>query len=316
MAVRSWRNVDWAAHEREARIEGVRVRYVDYGDGPPLLLVHGMAGSWESWLANIPALGDRYRVIAVDLPGFGASEALPEDEDFGGYVRLLEALLDELCVGAVGLVGHSLGGLVTLSLAAAMPHRVRCLVLVSGGGAELSALRLKAIQSVFWLFRLVLAVPGALRLIVTTPLGRLLLSPAVFDSRGISRDLLARMVPRTVGPGFMDAVRRGGEQLGELDLAQVVAPTLLVWGRQDRILPLAVAHDLATDLLEAHLVVLEDVGHCAMFEAPDACNGYILDFLGAQRLGRGSPAPGRAHAYAWLSSRPGGSRTERCGNDA
>jgi len=301
-------------HKRETRIGGLRVRYVDYGDGPPLLMVHGMAGSWESWLANIPALGEAYRVIAVDLPGFGASEALPSSDDFGAYLRVLEGLLDDLGIGAVGVVGHSLGGLVGLSLAAAAPERVRCLVLVSGGGAELSPLRLRVIQTVFFLFRLALAVPGFSRLLVATPAGRLLLSPAVRDWKGIPRDLLVQMIPLRIGPGFMDAVRRAGRQLGELDLARIVAPTLLIWGRHDRILPLADARGLAADLLQAQLVVIDDVGHCAMFEAPDLCNDYILNFLGMQRLDRGIADPGRPSAHAWLSAGIGNKRTERCGD--
>ena len=72
----AWTEVDWPEHVHDVSVLGSTTRYVDYGEGPPLLLIHGMAGSWQSWLANIPALGRHHRVITVDLPGFGGSEPL------------------------------------------------------------------------------------------------------------------------------------------------------------------------------------------------------------------------------------------------
>lgn len=281
----SWRSIDWDEYLHEATVCGATLRYVDYGEGPPLLAVHGMGGSWESWLSNIPELGGHYRVIAVDLPGFGGSEALAAGAGFNAYLDSLAGLLDEIGIPEVVLLGHSLGGLVALSFAAAYPDRCLGLVLASGGGTVLGRLRLTAIQAVFWILQKVFAVPGVRSLFVKTSLGTLMLAVAVRHPRRISRDLLDQMLPRTVGPGFMTAVRLGSEQLHRLNVRHVVVPVLLIWGREDRLLPLAGGRDLAAQLPRAELVVLDDVGHCAMFEAPDDFNDAAQRFLAAHPFG-------------------------------
>src|SRR4051812_1213406 len=105
------------------------------GEGRPVLFVHGLGGSWQNWLENIPAAADAgYRAIAVDLPGFGASEMPAEKISIAGYGGLLDALLEELGVGPVALVGNSMGGFVGAEVAIAFPHRVEQLVLVSAAG--------------------------------------------------------------------------------------------------------------------------------------------------------------------------------------
>jgi pimeloyl-ACP methyl ester carboxylesterase len=277
--VGSWVDVDWSAHVHDVIVGGRVVRYVDYGEGSPLLLVHGMAGSWQTWLLNLEALGAEHRVIAVDLPGFGGSEPLPAGAGFSGYLTTLRGLLDELGIDRAAVFGHSLGGLVALSFAAARPERTACLVLVSAGGVALSAARLRVIQAAFWLFRLVLLTPGVRRALVRGNGGRFVLSPAVHHWRALPVALVDQMMPRAIGAGFMEAVRLGSEQLRELAPERVDVPVLLAWGRQDRILPLAAARDLVARLHQAQLVVLDDVGHCAMFEAADEFDALALDFL-------------------------------------
>ncbi|WP_272902678.1 alpha/beta fold hydrolase [Nocardioides sp. WS12] len=247
------------------------------------MLVHGMAGSWQSWLLNLEALGEHHRVIAVDLPGFGGSEPLPAGADFSGYVTVLRCLLDELEIESVAVFGHSLGGLVALSFAAARPERTACLVLVSAGGVELSRPRLWIIRAAFWLVRLVLLTPRARQVLVRSVVGRLALSPAVHRWRDLPSELVAQMVPRAIGPGFMEAVRLGTAQLRRLAPERVDVPVLLFWGERDRILPLAAGRSLVACLERARLVVLDDVGHCAMFEAADEFNALALDFLAEQQ---------------------------------
>lgn len=295
-------------------MDGRRLTYVDHGDGPPVLLVHGMAGSWETWLANIVGLAEQHRVIAVDLPGFGDSEPLVEDDDFEGYVRALQGLLDELGVPSVAVIGHSLGGLVALSLASLAPERVRCVVLVSGGGVTLSRTRLLAIQVAFWLLAAVLALPGVHRVLTSSRVIRAVTRPAIHAGRDVPVDLLARMMPRRVGPGFMHAVRRGADQLDLLDLARVTAPVLLVWGRHDRILPLATGQQLDRALQQSRLVVVEDAGHCAMFEAPDEFLELATNFLGMQLVDRHGPAVGRASAHSWRTPRVNTATAQRYGD--
>jgi len=297
-----WTTIDWSSYVHEARPFGRVVRYVDYGEGPPLLLIHGMGGSWQSWLANIPSLGEQYRVIAVDLSGFGGSDPLPTGAVFNGYADVLECLLDELGISSVAVFGHSLGGLVALSLAARSPERVSCAVLVSGGGAELSRLRLAGIQAAFWVMKHLLGLPG-----VATWLGRsrmtgALMWPAVHDWRAVPIELVWEMFPRTVSSGFLDALGLGASGLGTLDPRAVTAPVLLAWGREDRILPLRVGRQLEASLPKGRLVVFGDVGHCAMFEDPFRFNKLSKSFLAAQRVDEGRLADGRAAVRSWLAS--------------
>jgi len=299
MSVPVWTDVDWSTYVHHAEVAGSRVEYVDYGSGPPLLLVHGLGGRWATWIANIPALGEHYRVIAVDLPGFGGSEPLPVGAGFTAYVDVLEGLLDELGVPSVAVFGHSLGGLVSLTLAGTAPERVRCLVLVSGGGAPLTRLRLVAIQSIFRVLRLLFTAPWARWLLTRPTVSRTLLRPAVHDPRSIPDALIQVMVPSSITPGFLDAIRLGGAGLRSLDLAAVTAPALLVWGREDRILPLATAQELLAELPAACLVAIDRVGHCAMFEAPEEFERLAEDFLAQQGTDRGTPPRVRASARSW-----------------
>lgn len=302
MSAPLWTDVDWAPYVHHVEVAGARVEYVDYGSGPPLLLVHGMGGRWATWIANIPALGEHYRVIAVDLPGFGGSDPLPWGAGFPDYVDVLEGLLNELGVPSVAVFGHSLGGLVSLTLAGTAPERVRCLVLVSGGGAPLTRLRLVAIQSAFRVLRLLFTAPGARWMLRRPAVSRTLLRPAVHSPRSIPAALIRVMVPSSITPGFLDAIRLGGAGLRSLDLASVVAPALLVWGRKDRILPLAYAEELALRLKAGRLVVLDRVGHCAMFEAPAEFQRLTEEFLALQWTDRGAPPTDRASAWSWCGS--------------
>lgn len=292
----SWTAVDWSRHVHEAHVDGRRVSYADYGSGPTVLLIHGMAGSWRNWLLNVPTLARDQRVIAVDLPGFGDSDALPRGAAFGQYVDVIAGLLDTLGIEDVAVVGHSFGGLVALSLAEGRPDRVAAVVLVAGGGVELSLPRLTAIRAAFALLHVLLLVPGAVRVLRSPRAARLLLAPIVHDTRSLPQDLLPELMPRSVGRGFMDAVRLGSERLGSLDLRSVSARVLLIWGRADRILPLEVGRRLAFGLAKARLVVLEDVGHCPMLEQPERCNQVMGDFLAGFRRPEGlaSQRPGAA----------------------
>src|SRR5262245_48131303 len=114
---------------REVTIDGLRVRYVRAGSGPPLLLVHGILSSIYTWRDLLPLLAREHDVVALDLPGFGASD-LPADLSGTSYPRVLLGLMDQLGLPRVSIVGHSLGGAVACLLAAERPERVERLALI------------------------------------------------------------------------------------------------------------------------------------------------------------------------------------------
>src|SRR5436305_10535375 len=131
-----WREIDWASHLHDTIVEGRRVRYCDYGtgDGPPVVMLHGLGGSWQNWLENIPRIGQQRRVIAVDLPGHGASEMPVEKISISAFGRCVDALCEQLGLGAVELVGNSTGGFTATEVAIQFPSRAAGHVLVSAAG--------------------------------------------------------------------------------------------------------------------------------------------------------------------------------------
>ena len=139
-----WRDVDWHSHHHTAEIEGVPIHYVDIGDrdATPVLLVHGLNGVWQNWLDTLPTLAERYRAIALDLPGFGDTP-LPEEDPItiGYYARMVDAFLGQLGIDRLAVVGHSMGGFIGAELALPYATRVDRLTLVGAAGISITALR-------------------------------------------------------------------------------------------------------------------------------------------------------------------------------
>jgi pimeloyl-ACP methyl ester carboxylesterase len=274
-----WASIDWTRHERDAGILGRRLRYVDYGEGPAVVLVHGLGGCWQWWLETIPSLGRAHRVVAVDLPGFGASEPLPAPGEMSVHVQTLVALLDHLGLERVVLAGHSLGGLIALLFASRHERRLHGVASVCGGGIALGRLRLAAIADAFLIFNQVVRLPGVTRALALRPrLRRALFAPATGDARSLSPALAAEIVPRLSSPGFADAVVSGAQIANLIDAREIGSPALLIWGALDPILPVAGARELARRLPDGRLVVLDGVGHCPMFECPDRFVAALTGF--------------------------------------
>lgn len=277
-----WLGVGWSPHVHERPVAGRRVRYVDYGSGSPLVLVHGLGGSWTTWLENLPDLGEHHRVIAVDLPGFGGSEALPLHAELREHGETVAELLDALGIAAAVVVGHSLGGLVVLRLAGERPDLVRRLVLVDVGGVPLTPLRLAVIVRGFTLLHAIIARPGVLETVARRPrLRRLVLAGAVADPASVSPQLALETVPLMAAPGFLGAVAAAARAVSAAEPEAVRCPMLLLWGRQDRILPVRQAEALGDRLADARLQVFDDAAHCPMFEVPDAFDAALLAFAAA-----------------------------------
>jgi pimeloyl-ACP methyl ester carboxylesterase len=136
-----WLDVDWREHQRWVTIDGRRVNLIELGSGPPVVFVHGLSGSWQNWLEQLPVFARERRVIAFDLPGFGESEMPRGKITISGYGRFVEALLVELGVSSAAVVGNSMGGFIGIELAIRFPQRVERLVLVSAAGLSIEYLR-------------------------------------------------------------------------------------------------------------------------------------------------------------------------------
>src|SRR6516225_5840582 len=196
-----WRSAAWQAHLHDVVLRGRRTHYLDIGEGPAVVLVHGLASAWAAWFCNIPELAASYRVIAVDLPGFGRSDGFAGAVEIGHYVDALIQLLDHLGVSDVRIVGHSLGGIVAHRFAAGNPERTAALVIVASGGPP-HGVPEPIFHGLAMGSTLLNPVPrpmirrAVLGAMAITPLRQLLVGQVVHDPAGVSHDnrgvLLAR----------------------------------------------------------------------------------------------------------------------------
>ncbi len=130
----AWLGIDWSEHRHEIDVVGARANYVEMGEGPPIVFVHGLSGAWQNWLEQIPHFARSHRVIAVDLPGFGASPMPPWEISVPAYGTFLRDFCERLGVERCAIVGNSMGGFIATEVAIAEPERVSHLVLVSAAG--------------------------------------------------------------------------------------------------------------------------------------------------------------------------------------
>jgi pimeloyl-ACP methyl ester carboxylesterase len=284
-------DVDWRAHQRWVLVDGQPVNTIELGEGPPIVFVHGLSGSWQNWLEQLPVLADEHRVLALDLPGFGYSPMPREEISIAGYARLLDRLLDALDISAAAVVGNSMGGFVGAELAIAYPQRVERLVLVSAAGLSthndprtvrsIPALRrtqrLLAMGTAWFASKsdVVARRPrlreATMNLVVRHP-GRLPAALAAEQLRGAGK------------PGFIPALEALiGYDVRER-LPEIACPTLIVWGDRDQLINVRDADVFEELIPNSRKVIFEDTGHMAMLERPEAFNGLLREFLAEQPL--------------------------------
>ena len=279
-----WLKIDWSEHRREIDVVGSRVNYVELGEGPPLLLVHGLSGSWQNWLENIPHFARTHRVIAPDLPGFGASPMPPWEITIPAYGRFVRDLCERLGVDRAAIVGNSMGGFIATEVAVAEPDRIEKLVLVSAAGITWARARREP-AAVFG--RMVRAsTPLALRF--QTGVGMLRPRARQFSFRGVfhnpnglRRELLwENLVPALQSPGYFDAfINLVGYDIRDR-LEGIKDPTLIVWGRNDRVVPVPAAFSYQRRIPNSRLEVFDQTGHVPMLERPVRFNRLLDEFLG------------------------------------
>jgi pimeloyl-ACP methyl ester carboxylesterase len=261
--------------ERDRVVCGVPTRFLVAGDGPPMLLLHGDGDNRLDWRWTVPHLAGRYRVYAPDLPGFGGGGMPPDcsPEFFGRFTR---EFLDAVCLEPAVVVGNSLGGLVALRLALHTPDRVRALGLIGGAGLGrevnllLRQLTLRGVgeAAVRWGRT---RVGAAHRAVQRIPL--LFANPAAVPAAWIVEQYrLARL------PGFLETTlaalrgqvdRHGQKQILLDDMAHLAMPTLLIWGRRDRIVPIHQAFTASRLIPNATLHVIRKAGHVPHIERPE-----------------------------------------------
>jgi len=258
-------------------IDGVRLHLRDTGPrtAPVLLLLHGLGASLHTWEPWARALDRTFRVVRFDFPGHGLSAA---DADYSDVrtIRLVGALLDTLGVAKATVIGNSMGGRIAWRFTAAYPARVEKLVLLAPDGFASPGFKYDTPADVP-------AVLGVMRWVLPRPILKANLAPAYADRTQLADSVVSRYYDLMLAPGNRDALFARMQQTMLTDpvpfLRTITAPTLLVWGEQDQMIPVSNAQDYLKAMPQARLVTLRGVGHLPFEEAPARALVPVRTFL-------------------------------------
>lgn len=280
-----WLDVDWRAHQRWVEVGGRKVNVIELGSGPPIVFVHGLSGSWQNWLEQLPVFARDHRVVAFDLPGFGASEMPLGEISISGYARFVDALYDALGIDAAAVVGNSMGGFIGSELAIRFPARVERLVLVSAAGLTVEHQRHeKGLVVLKTLDRRLAAYAGWLGsksdALARRPRARRMIFGLVAHRPDLlPAPLVAEQIRGSGKPGFVPALDALTNYPIRDRLPEIACPTLIVWGTEDKLVPVGDADDFARLIPNSRKVVWAQTGHMAMLERPAAFNRLLAAFL-------------------------------------
>jgi pimeloyl-ACP methyl ester carboxylesterase len=272
---------------RRTTLHGQELSYLDSGNGPAVLFIHGLLGSHRNWAHLVDALDTRHRVVAPDLIGHGASAKPMGDYSLGAHAATLRDLLDHLGIARVTLVGHSLGGGIAMQFCYLFPDRVERLVLVSSGGLGRSVsplLRSATLPGADWVLALAAsgwvrnraeAVGGTLRRLGVRPSADLTEGWLGFSSLGEAETRRAFLATARA------VIDPGGQTVTAHDhLPMAIAvPTLVVWGTQDRMIPAWHATTAQQAIAGSRVELFEGAGHFPHLEQPERFARLLGDFM-------------------------------------
>ena len=267
-------------------LEARRVGSIDYhvgGSGPPLLLVHGLAGSTGNWVELVPDLVGSYRVISIDLPGHARSEPLLRGATMEDFAAAAAAVLEAEGVQQAIVAGHSFGGLVAIRLARSRPELVRALLLVSPAGIATTTRLAQVLVLTSATIR-----PGRRvarfrhRWAERTWYRRALFRPwFVSDADALSaRATHGLLAAQSLHADTKVASRAMLSDDPREHLTEISCPALVLWGARDPQLPLEDAFEYARRL-RAKLRVVADCGHLVIVERPAACLDALEELVGS-----------------------------------
>jgi pimeloyl-ACP methyl ester carboxylesterase len=278
--------VDVQAHSRMNSLDGRRVHHLEAGSGPPLVLLHGACGGAANWYRMMGSLARSHRVLALDFPGFGLSEAVEPKPPLGAQMAaLVQRWLDLLGIAQADLVGTSFGGLAALRLAQVAPNRVRRVAVIDSVGLGRT-------------------LPLSLRLASLPPFSAVALKPSRFGMRWQFHELMvaqgtqlpvdhvsalleylwqsaAACSVRELARAFSMFSDLGGQRevLTDNELRAFPARLLIIWGERDRFLPVVHAQHAAALVPRALCRIIPRAGHSPNWEAPEAVLGCLSVFL-------------------------------------
>jgi pimeloyl-ACP methyl ester carboxylesterase len=269
--------------ERELLVGRARLRYAASGDGPPVVLVHGLGGTIENWRGIAPALARRHRVLVPDLPGHGHSEALPGDAHLDEFADCVVAMAEAEGIGSAVWIGHSLGGTVALRAAVRRPDAVRGVVLAAAAGIGSSTRLGRVAVTLMGLVQPGKAIAPHREAWANSRLGRRVAFGwwGVGDAGALEPEFAEGFFE---GPAHHTNTRQAGRALLATDpldgLDRIACPVLALWGARDNWVKLDDGIEYARRL-GAPLRMIAGCGHLLIGERPEVCVAAIEEFASA-----------------------------------
>jgi pimeloyl-ACP methyl ester carboxylesterase len=270
----------WAQASGGKQIEvfGQKIHYIEAGAGPNVILLHGLGGDASNWAQTVPALASKYHVFALDQIGFGASDKPFINYRVATLVDFLEGFYKKIGIDKAAVVGNSLGGWAAMAFTLAHPEQVEKLVLVDSAGYSfaksgarkptremLAGLNPSTVEGA----KAVLALIFANKMFATDANAEMLFAAHMRRNDGYTIDQ------------FIDSIVRGDDVLDD-KLGAIKVPTLVLWGRADKLTALASGEQFAKDIPGAQLTVLDGCGHVPEMECAAPFNAALSRFLGME----------------------------------
>jgi len=255
--------------EKTAVIYGQNIRYFEAGQGPAVILLHGLGSVKEIWLANLGPLSAQYHVYAIDQVGFGHSDKPLLDYRIGTWVDFLQSFMQSQNIAKATVVGNSLGGWIALDFTVQHPEMVDKLVLVDAAGLT-------------W--------AGSASAVELNPSSisetRTLLEGVFFDKTRLTYQFVESVFENHMRNNDGYTIQRTlagfaqGAPFEDQKLASIHTPTLVIWGRQDQLINVDRAEKFHTGIPGSKLVIFDQCGHVPQIEKSEQFNQALLDFLG------------------------------------
>ncbi len=262
-----------ALPDKSVVVFGAKINYVELGDPakPTVIFLHGLGGSIGNWQTNITAFAANHRVIALDQVGFGKSDKPLLKYRVGTYVDFLDKFMSELKIDRASLVGNSMGGWVAALMTIKYPNRVEKIVLADAAGivpSDFSDARIYQLNN-------------STRDEIRANLKLIFANPALQNNELlVDQFLTARVAAGDGGTinSLIESIKRKEDFLNDR-LGEIKKPTLVIWGKQDGLLPVADAYTFNKGIVGSELILFDSCGHVPQFEKAADFNKTVMAFL-------------------------------------